>query len=75
MQDNKYPPGYVPMTHHNLSGFSANGEGRAAKSRSNGDFNNNNGRGRPQRQGGSGNGGSNKRRTMKPRMNAGSGRD
>ena len=73
MQDSKFPPGYVPMTHHGLSGFSANGEARASKSRSNGDHNFNNGgpsRGRQQRSAGAGP----KRRPMKPRMNAG-GRD
>jgi len=78
MQDNKFPPGYVPMTHHNLAGFSANGEGRVSKSRSGGDqnYNNNGGSsGRPQRQDRQGGGGAGpKRRPMKPRMNVG-GRD
>lgn len=74
MQESKFPPGYVQMTHHSLSGFSPNGEGRVSKSRSNGDQNYNTGgqnRGRQQRPS---NTNGPKRRNMKPRMNAG-GRD
>lgn len=73
MQDSKYPPGYVPLTHHNLAGFSANGEGKSMRQ--------NNGGGR-QRQGGEGNNGGGRgrrpeqqRRPMKPRMNGGGMRD